>query len=125
MQLQTNRVNFSNIFLQTFAERNKAMLATVDIVSNRLLFSSLKAILETVAKMMCNCSTTICIVCATICICCATIWSVLLRSVQQKRIKMLNLTKVIIYLLTYCNTEVKIAQNIYIHNKGRSLLLQH
>ena len=32
---------------------------------------------------------------------------------------MLNLRKVTIYLLTSCNTEERIAQNIYIHNSNR------
>ena len=33
---------------------------------------------------------------------------------------MINLRKVTIYLLTSCNTEEKIAQNIYIHNSNRN-----
>ena len=33
---------------------------------------------------------------------------------------MINLTKVTIYLLTSCNTEERIAQNIYIHNSNRN-----
>ena len=32
----------------------------------------------------------------------------------------LNLRKVTIYLLTSCNTEQRIAQNIYIHNSNRN-----
>ena len=32
----------------------------------------------------------------------------------------INLRKVTIYLLTSCNTEEKIAQNIYIHNSNRN-----
>ena len=32
----------------------------------------------------------------------------------------LNLRKVTIYLLTSCNTKVRIAQNIYIHNSNRN-----
>ena len=32
-----------------------------------------------------------------------------------------NLRKVMIYLLTSCNTEERIAQNIYIHNSNRSI----
>ena len=32
----------------------------------------------------------------------------------------INLRKVMIYLLTSCNTEEKIAQNIYIHNSNRN-----
>ena len=31
----------------------------------------------------------------------------------------INLRKVTIYLLTSCNTEERIAQNIYIHNSNR------
>ena len=31
-----------------------------------------------------------------------------------------NLTKVTIYLLTSCNTEERIAQNIYIHNSNKN-----
>ena len=34
---------------------------------------------------------------------------------------MVNLRKVMIYLLTSCNTEERIAQNIYIHNSNRNL----
>ena len=33
---------------------------------------------------------------------------------------MINLRKVTIYLLTSCNTEERIAQNIYIHNSNRN-----
>ena len=33
----------------------------------------------------------------------------------------LNLRKVMIYLLTSCNTEERIAQNIYIHNSNRNI----
>ena len=32
----------------------------------------------------------------------------------------MNLRKVKIYLLTSCNTEERIAQNIYIHNSNRN-----
>ena len=32
----------------------------------------------------------------------------------------INLGKVTIYLLTSCNTEERIAQNIYIHNSNRN-----
>ena len=32
-----------------------------------------------------------------------------------------NLRKVMIYLLTSCNTEERIAQNIYIHNSNRNI----
>ena len=32
----------------------------------------------------------------------------------------MNLRKVTIYLLTSCNTEERIAQNIYIHNSNRN-----
>ena len=35
--------------------------------------------------------------------------------------KYLNLRKVMIYLLTSCNTEERIAQNIYIHNSNRNI----
>ena len=34
--------------------------------------------------------------------------------------KIVNLRKVTIYLLTSCNTEKRIAQNIYIHNSNRN-----
>ena len=35
-------------------------------------------------------------------------------------LRFLNLRKVTIYLLTSCNTEERIAQNIYIHNSNRN-----
>ena len=38
----------------------------------------------------------------------------------QEITSMLNLTKVMIYLLTSCNAEVRIAQNIYIHKSNRN-----
>ena len=34
--------------------------------------------------------------------------------------QIINLRKVTIYLLTSCNTEERIAQNIYIHNSNKS-----
>ena len=34
--------------------------------------------------------------------------------------KVVNLRKVTIYLLTSCNTEERIAQNIYTHNSNRN-----
>ena len=40
-------------------------------------------------------------------------------------IKEANLRKVTIYLLTSCNTEERIAQNIYIHNSNRNIKINY
>ena len=37
----------------------------------------------------------------------------------------MNLRKVKIYLLTSCNTEERIAQNIYIHNSNRNYKINY
>ena len=49
-------------------------------------------------------------------------YAILLFQIKKKRLSKhsIGLTKVMIYLLNSCNTEERIAQNIYIHNSNKN-----